>query len=174
MSMRKLMPYLLCAVVGCAMARDAPYKPPIDGATATIRLSALDYGGSNLLRTEDLSMVVQRVERVGRKCEPQTLGWIDYASKEKTYAIAAEKIASFGVKHTLHTLTRENLETLVFAFIPERDHRYEFQIGVNGEKVAVKVYDETSERTLVPVEIHYLIICARQNAAENALPQKQS
>lgn len=170
--MRKLMPYLLLCVLGCALARDASYKPPSEGPTATIRLSALDYAGSNLIRTEDLSMVVQRVERVGRKCQPETLGWIDYKSKDKTYAVVAEKIASFGVRHQLRTLGRDNQGTHVFAFIPERDHRYEFEIGVTGEKLDVKVYDETSGRTQVPVEIHYLVICARQNAAADAGAQK--
>jgi hypothetical protein len=170
--MRKLLPYLLLGVLGCAFARDASYKPPTEGPTATIRLAPLDYAGDHLLRNEHLSMVVQRVERVGRKCQPETLGWIDYKSNEKTYAVVAEKIASFGVRHQLQTLTKGNQGTLVFAFIPERDHRYEFEVRVAGEKLEVKVYDETSERTLVPVEIHYLMFCARQNAADDARAQK--
>jgi hypothetical protein len=170
--MRRLLPYLLLGAIGCAFARDVTYKAPKEGATATIRLSAPDYASSGLLRTEHLSMVVQRVERTGRRCEPETLGWIDFKSKDKTYAIAAGKIGSFGIRHERQTLTRGSQGKVMFAFVPEPEHSYEFEIAIAENKVDVKVYDETAGRIPVPVEMHYLMICARLNAAEFGVPQK--
>lgn len=170
--MRRNSLWILLAVIGTALGGDRVYKPPTDGALATIRLTAPGYAGNNLLRSASLSMLVQRIDHVGTDCQPDTLGWISYHSAEKTYSITADKIASFGVTHQRSSLAGENRGRSVFAFVPETDHRYEIEIAVKDQALDVNVYDETTSRTPVHVEQHYLIICARRNAAQKNATQQ--
>jgi hypothetical protein len=167
--MRRSIPWILLGVASCALARDVTYKPPTSGDLATIKISAAGYTGGGLLSTASLSLLVQRVERVKRHCDPETLGWIDYKSPDATYAITAGKIGSFGIQHKRQTLTKGNSGQATFAFIPERDHVYTLEVGVREEALDVKVFDETSGHTPVTTEMHYLMICARQNAEEIGL-----